>query len=168
MSATLAYRTVFRVCQESRQRRWVEDMKKLMVPMIIAGVVLAVVAVVVLAGTSSPRDPMTGENEFNIAVQDPELVTEGGIMYRASCGSCHGFDLRGTGVGPSLLSVVYQPGHHPDTSFVLAALNGVPAHHWEFGDMAPVPGLSQNDMDRIIAYVRENQRIKGFEAYPPS
>jgi hypothetical protein len=34
--------------------------------------------------------------------------------------------------------------------------------------MAPVSSLSQNDMDRIIAYVRENQRIKGFEAYPPN
>ena len=143
-------------------------MKKLVAPMIIAGAVLAVVALVALGGTSSPRDPMTGENEFSIAVQDPELVTEGGNLYRASCASCHGLDLQGTGVGPSLLSVVYQPGHHSDDSFRLAALNGVPAHHWKFGDMAPVPALSEEDMTRIIAFVRENQRIEGFEAYPPN
>ena len=143
-------------------------MKKLMVPMIVAGAVLAVVALVALGGTSSPRDPMTGENEFNIAVQDPELVTEGDILYRASCASCHGSDLQGTEVGPSFLSVVYQPGHHADASFRLAALNGVPTHHWKFGDMAPVPALSEDDMTRIIAFVRENQRIEGFEAYPPN
>jgi mono/diheme cytochrome c family protein len=159
---------VGRSSREPYQRQWVKDMKKLMVPMIIAGAVLAVVALVALGGTSSPRDPMTGENEFNIAVQDPDLVTEGDALYRESCAACHGLDLQGTGVGPSFLSVVYQPGHHSDDSFRLAALNGVPTHHWKFGDMAPVPALSAEDMTRIIAFVRENQRIEGFEAYPPS
>lgn len=143
-------------------------MRRLLVPMIIAGVVLAVAAVVSVGGNAPPEDPMMGENEFNIAVQDPVLVTEGGVLYRANCGACHGFDLRGTGVGSSLLSVVYQPGHHSDETFALAALNGVTAHHWKFGDMPPVPGLTQDEMNRIIAYVREHQRIEGFEPYPPS
>jgi hypothetical protein len=31
----------------------------------------------------------------------------------------------------------------------------------------PIPGLLQEDMDRIIAFVRETQRIEGFEPYPP-
>ncbi len=143
-------------------------MKKPIVWVVTAGIVIAVVAVVTMGEDASPRDPMTGENEFNIAVQDPVLVSEGSDLFRASCGLCHGLDLRGTGVGPSLLSVVYQPGHHADTSFVLAALNGVSAHHWKFGDMAPVPGLSQEDLTRIIAFVRETQRIEGFETYPPN
>jgi mono/diheme cytochrome c family protein len=143
-------------------------MKKPIVWIVAAGIVFVVVAVVATGGNSSPRDPMTGANEFNIAVQDPILVAEGNDLFRASCGSCHGLDLRGTGVGPSLLSVVYQPGHHADASFMLAALNGVPAHHWQFGDMGPIPGLSQEAMTRIVAFVRETQRIEGFEAYPPN
>lgn len=142
-------------------------MKKRMVSMISAGIVLAVVAIVVWGGDSSVRGPMTGESEFDIPVQDPVLVAAGDVLYQASCASCHGSDLRGTDSGPSLLSVVYQPGHHADGAFVLAVLNGVRAHHWNFGDMPPVPGLSQDDLVRIIAYVRENQRIEGFEPYPP-
>ncbi len=142
-------------------------MKKFLVPMITAGVVLAVVAIVALGGNSSPRDPMTGQSGFDIPVQDTALVAEGEVLYRASCAACHGIDLRGTAVGPSQLSVVYQPGHHSNESYISAAFNGVPAHHWEFGDMAPMPGLTQDDMDRIIAYIRENQRIEGFEPYPP-
>jgi cytochrome c len=141
--------------------------KKLMVPTIVAGVVLAVVAIVALGGNSSPRDPMTGQSEFDIPVQDPDLVAEGEPVYRASCAACHGADLRGTEFGPSQLSVVYQPGHHSDESYISAMVNGVPAHHWDFGDMAAAPNLSQDDMTRIIAFVRENQRIEGFEAYPP-
>lgn len=142
-------------------------MKKLMMPMIIAGVVFAVVALVAFGGNSSPRDPMTGQSEFDIPVQNPALVAEGEALYRTSCAACHGSDLRGTEFGPSQLSVVYQPGHHPDESYMRAVVNGVRAHHWNFGDMAPIPSLTQADMDRIIAFVRENQRTEGFEAYPP-
>jgi mono/diheme cytochrome c family protein len=135
--------------------------------MIIVGVVLVVIVVVFTAESGSPVDPMTGENAFNIPVQDPVLVAEGDFLYQAKCALCHGADLRGTDLGPPHLSVDYQPGHHADGAFTLAALNGVRAHHWNFGDMAPVPGLSQEDMDRIIAFVRETQRLEGFEPYPP-
>ena len=142
-------------------------MKRIALPIIVTVAALGVLAVVITSGGSSPVDPMTGENEFNIAAQNPVLVAEGEVLYQAKCASCHGSDFRGTAVGPSFLSVVYQPGHHADGAFTLAALNGVRAHHWNFGDMAPVPGLSQEDMDRIIAFVRETQRLEGFEAYPP-
>ena len=131
------------------------------------GAVVIVVLVVVMGGGSAPQDPMTGSSEFGIPVQDPVLVAEGDVLYQENCGACHGSDLRGTDIGPSHLSVVYNPDHHGDAAFALAALNGVRSHHWDFGDMAPVPGLSQEDMDRIVAFVRENQRIEGFEPYPP-
>lgn len=139
-----------------------------MVPTIVAGVVLAVVTIVAWGGNSTPRDPMTGQSEFDIPVQDPVLVAEGDVLYQASCSVCHGSDLRGTAIGPSQLSVVYQPGHHSDESYMNAVFNGVPAHHWDFGNMPPVSGLTEGDMDRVIAFVRENQRIEGFEPYPPS
>ena len=142
-------------------------MRKTVATVVVAGVVFSVIAIVAYGGNSSPRDPMTGQSEFNIPIQDPLLVAGGEVLYQASCASCHGTGLRGTDIGPSQLSVVYQPGHHPDESYALAALRGVPAHHWGFGDMLPVPGLLQDDMDQIVAYVRENQRIEGFEPYPP-
>jgi hypothetical protein len=43
----------------------------------------------------------------------------------------------------------------------------VPAHHWNFGDMPPVEGLSSAQVDAIIGYVREVQQREGFEPYPP-
>ena len=95
------------------------------------------------------------------------LVAEGEVLYQASCAECHGTDLRGTDKGPSHLSIVYEPNHHGDAAFALAVINGVQQHHWPFGDMKPVPGLDEADMERIVAYVRENQRIHGFEPYPP-
>ena len=142
-------------------------MKRIAAPLIVAGVVIAVIAVVSTGGDSSPRDPMTGESRFDLPVQDASLVAEGEVLYQASCAVCHGSDLRGTDLGPSHLSVVYNPDHHADGAFTLAALNGVPAHHWKFGDMPPIPDISFEDMERIIAFVREIQRIEGFEPYPP-
>lgn len=91
----------------------------------------------------------------------------GAAVYAGSCAACHGADLRGTERGPSHLSQVYEPGHHPDESFRRAIAQGVPAHHWSFGDMPPVPGLDRADVDAVIAYVREQQATHGFEPYPP-
>lgn len=34
--------------------------------------------------------------------------------------------------------------------------------------MPPVEGLANDEIDRIIAYVREQQEIHGLEPYPPS
>jgi len=87
----------------------------------------------------------------------------GAELYQQACASCHGADLRGTDQGPSHLSQVYEPGHHPDRSFRAAIISGSPAHHWDFGDMPPVPGLDDDEIDAIIAYIREQQAIHGFE-----
>ncbi len=39
---------------------------------------------------------------------------------------------------------------------------GSPQHHWGFGDMPAVPGLGAEEVDAVIAYVREQQRTEGF------
>jgi mono/diheme cytochrome c family protein len=91
----------------------------------------------------------------------------GAELYATNCASCHGEDLRGTTAGPSLLSVVYEPGHHPDESFRRAVSQGVPGHHWAFGDMPPVPAMPTADIDSIVAFVRAQQLAEGFEPYPP-
>jgi mono/diheme cytochrome c family protein len=100
-------------------------------------------------------------------VDSDDVVADGAALYAANCASCHGEDLRGTDKGPSHLSVVYEPSHHPDESFQAAIEQGVQAHHWDFGDMAPVTGLDRSAIDAIIAYIREVQTREGFEAYPP-
>jgi mono/diheme cytochrome c family protein len=124
--------------------------------------IIAVMLGVALAACSSSEGESTG-----IPVQNVALVATGDVLYQTNCAECHGSDLRGTDKGPSHLSIVYVPGHHGDQAFVVAARAGVRAHHWDFGNMAPVEGLSDDDLTAIIAFVRENQRIEGFEPYPP-
>lgn len=94
---------------------------------------------------------------------DTEQIAQGEELYQANCASCHGTDLRGTDKGPSHLSIVYEPGHHGDNAFRSAIEIGAVQHHWNFGDMEPVPGLSSSDVDAIIAYVRDTQAREGFE-----
>lgn len=88
---------------------------------------------------------------------------QGAQLYQANCASCHGEDLRGTDKGPSHLSIVYEPNHHGDDSFRSAILNGARQHHWDFGDMAPIPDLDDDEIDDIIAYIRSEQERQGFD-----
>jgi mono/diheme cytochrome c family protein len=91
----------------------------------------------------------------------------GSALYAERCAACHGADLRGTGMGPSQLSIVYEPNHHPDESFRAAIRDGVTPHHWDFGPMPAVSGLDDDEVNAIIAYIREVQEREGFEPYPP-
>ena len=54
------------------------------------------------------------------------------------------------------------PADGGDAAFQLAAKNGVRAHHWPYGDMAPVPQVTPNDVAHITAYVRGEQRKVGI------
>jgi mono/diheme cytochrome c family protein len=108
-----------------------------------------------------------GDDESSDAEQAAGSEVDGAELYQQSCASCHGADLRGTDKGPSHLSEVYEPGHHPDASFRAAIERGSPAHHWDFGDMPPVPGLDAAEVDAVIAYVRAQQAAQGLEPYPP-
>ena len=40
---------------------------------------------------------------------------------------------------------------------------GVIAHHWTFGDMPPVEGLSDEQVAAIVDWIRERQRAAGIE-----
>jgi mono/diheme cytochrome c family protein len=128
----------------SRSRRWV------------------VVAVGLLAVTLAACSP--GAEDAGGDAQGPGLSTEarGAQLYVANCAVCHGSELEGTEAGPPLLSRIYEPGHHPDESFRAAITRGVVPHHWDFGAMPPVPGLDDQEIDAIIAYVRSVQHREGF------
>jgi hypothetical protein len=44
-----------------------------------------------------------------------------------------------------------------------AALNGSRAHHWNFGEMPPVEGIAEQDVTKIVAFVRAVQKANGVE-----
>ena len=87
---------------------------------------------------------------------------DGKVLYEENCAKCHGINAEGTDKGPPFLHAVYKPDHHGDRSFQRAVAMGSPAHHWPFGDMLPVPGLTVEDVTKITAYVRDLQREAGF------
>lgn len=117
---------------------------------------LALVAILLgaCAGDTTQGSPTT------TAVGDPVV---GETLYQNNCASCHGTELRGTDKGPPHLDAVYEPGHHADIAFQLAVERGSRQHHWNFGDMPPIEGLSTDDVADIVAYVREQQRAVGIE-----
>ncbi len=90
-------------------------------------------------------------------------ATRGQQLFQASCAACHGQDLGGTDKGPPLVHAVYRPSHHADLAFQLAVQNGVRAHHWPFGDMAPIEKVTPEDVANIIAYVRKEQQAAGIK-----
>ncbi len=84
-------------------------------------------------------------------------------IYEANCASCHGRNAAGQdGVAPPLVHIIYEPDHHGDESFQRAVARGVRAHHWRFGDMPPVDGLTRRDVAAVVTYVRELQRANGI------
>jgi len=85
----------------------------------------------------------------------------GETLFNAHCTRCHGTSAAGTNEGPSLLWKIYAPNHHSDASFYLAVQQGVRAHHWRFGNMLPIPAVTQDEVTQIIAYVRWLQEQAG-------
>jgi len=83
--------------------------------------------------------------------------------FEAKCAVCHGINAAGQdGVAPPLVHTIYRPGHHPDSAFVRAAMQGVISHHWDFGNMPPVTGLTAADVKYIARYIRELQQENGI------
>ena len=119
---------------------------------------LTLATITLLVGAcSQPAQPVA------TTVPTTTTISAGQALYEATCAVCHGMDLRGTSVGPSFLSRVYEPGHHGDGAFVLAVTRGAPEHHWDFGPMPQVSGLDLDDIAAITAYVRSVQEAEGFD-----
>ena len=87
----------------------------------------------------------------------------GKLAFEAKCTSCHGTNAAGRdGVAPPLVHIIYESNHHGDESFQRAVAMGVQAHHWSFGNMPAVEGLTRGDVKMIIKYIRELQRENGI------
>ena len=102
-----------------------------------------------------------------VDVKLPETLSAkaeiGKMAYDAKCAVCHGANAVGQdGVAPPLVHKIYEPSHHGDAAFLIAAKNGVRAHHWRFGNMPPVEGVTDGDVKMIVTYVRELQRANGI------
>ena len=135
-------------------------------PVLLATLTLAAAVLVSCSSgdTQTPAEPGEGAADSSApAAADPEDAVgepapaefaEGEALYNTSCAECHGIGGVGTDQGPPHLSPVYVQSHHGDDAFRGAIANGAIAHHWGFGDMAPVEGLSDADVDQIIGYVR--------------
>ena len=85
-------------------------------------------------------------------------------LFDEHCVTCHGPSAVGQeGLGPPLVHIVYEPGHHGDEAFQRAVAIGVRRHHWPFDHMPPVEGLSRDEVALIVAYIRELQRANGID-----
>lgn len=103
---------------------------------------------------------------MSLDVKVPEFSANqlrGQVSFDENCAACHGEYGRGSQNGPPLIHKIYETGHHSDGAFFLAAKNGVRRHHWKFGNMAPISGVSNADMELIVGYVRAIQRANGIE-----
>lgn len=132
-----------RARQAKRRRR----LRRAAGPVLVL-VVAAVVAALVLGG---------GESSEPVEAGSPEQLAVGEEVFDANCATCHGEGLVGGLAGPPLLHEIYAPDHHPDSTIRAAIANGVQPHHWDFAGMPPIQGLSGQDVDAVIAYIRDVQ-----------
>ena len=101
-----------------------------------------------------------------VEVSVPNLsqnATQGKELFDKNCSVCHGQNAAGKHeIAPPLVHIIYEPNHHGDQAFLLAAKNGIRAHHWPFGNMPPVEAVTKEQVKLITEYVRELQRANGI------
>ena len=139
---------------------------------------IAIAAILVAGGVGYamwPAAPQTADSDTATTMEDgvladvllPESLSQnaqiGQLGFEAKCAACHGLNAAGQdGVAPPLVHIIYEPSHHGDEAFQRAAAMGVRGHHWPFGDMPPVEGVTRGDVTMIIAYIQELQRANGI------
>lgn len=106
-------------------------------------------------------DDRGGVPTINLAAVPADLRAAA-ALFDANCAKCHGSDAKGTDQGPPFIHPVYVASHHGDQSFLNAALLGVVAHHWQYGDMPPVEGITEEEVWEIVKYVRHLQSEAGM------
>ena len=135
--------------------------KAKIVPILVTGVFLGGIWIMFFSKTGSGpgSDPI-------VQVKVPRALSADAItgqkIFEQNCSSCHGKWAGGSSNGPPLVHGLYEPNHHADAAFFRAAKQGVRAHHWPFGNMPPVKGVTQNEVESIVSYVRTLQRENGI------
>ncbi|MCX6024269.1 MAG: cytochrome c [Chloroflexi bacterium] len=123
----------------------------------------AAMAIMLAAFAAACSSPAASGGKVSTEVRTdltPASVAAGERSYGIYCVRCHGERGMGTPNGPTFLTPIYAPNHHSDQAFVLAARQGVSPHHWTFGPMPPIPGVSDVDLQEIVKYVRWVQGLQ--------
>ena len=92
----------------------------------------------------------------------PAELQTGQTSFNQNCSQCHGVALEGTDFGPPLNHLYYVPSHHSDTAFYRAIYMGVQQHHWAFGNMSKIEGLSPDQAKELVGFVRWAQQTLGL------
>ena len=137
-------------------------------PIVLMALATVGVAVGYTAMKRAPEAPALPSAETAmVKVTLPATLTSeaqlGKAAFEAKCAACHGANGAGNvNAAPPLIHKIYEPSHHGDESFHYAAAMGVQAHHWRFGNMPPVEGITRAEVATIITYIRELQRANGI------
>ena len=141
--------------------RAMKKRQRMAVLAVIAWVAFAVAAALALVSRSAEES-----DGVTVAVALPaefsQEALQGEALFKANCQACHGVNASGSKLGPPLIHDIYNPGHHSDEAFYLAAATGVRAHHWSYGDMPAQPQVTREDVGLIIRFVRELQEANGI------
>ena len=108
------------------------------------------------AACSEPTNPAT------VTAEVPDAFRAGESAFQTHCARCHGTRATGTTQGPPLVHKIYEPSHHGDAAFYRAAALGVRAHHWKFGNMPKIEGVTEAEVGEIVRYVRWLQQQAGI------
>lgn len=100
--------------------------------------------------------------EAEYAAPPPKMLAKGKALFNTHCSKCHGTKASGTDIGPPLIHKFYHPNHHADASFRRAVEKGVTAHHWRFGNMPKIEGVSSQEIDILTTYIRHLQKQAGI------
>ncbi len=142
----------------------IERAKQLFMPVLLGVVFIGGLVIMFTGGNGNSDAEITAATV--IIPELSELGQEGKELFDANCASCHGENAVGTDNGPTFIHTIYNPGHHADEAFLRAAGGGVRAHHWGFGNMPSIPSVTQQDVLKIIRYVREMQAANGIAPQP--
>ena len=117
--------------------------------------------------TGRETEPVRAAGGALVEVVLPDLTGPealGAQAFAAKCAECHGENGAGRdGKGPPLVHKIYEPSHHGDGAILNAVRNGAQGHHWPFGDMQPVEGLTDAEIGTIIAFIRKVQAANGIQ-----
>ncbi len=143
--------------------------------LLIGGILIAGIATIYWNSQMTPMGhsmtpPDTTKISQGAAIADVKLPKNlsgtakiGEVAFNAKCAACHGKNAAGkNGTAPPLIHKIYEPNHHGDSAFLYATRNGVQSHHWRFGNMPPIQGLTDSDVKNIVTYIREVQRENGI------
>ena len=131
---------------------------------VLAGVLLWFICVGCSENGTNARESPVSPSMVQISGETelPKDFKEGETKFTTFCSSCHGAKGTGTSQGPPLVHKIYEPNHHADMAFQRAAAQGVKAHHWKFGNMPKIEGVTPDDVTQIISYIRWLQRQAGI------